>query len=292
MRGAPRRSAKSPVPSSADPLLRRYLSAQAAALLAADSRVRAGLPDAVGQADAAVRRVHMALRIFATSVQAPAGLDDRLSALAEVFGRARDAALHRERLAQTLQALPADLLLDATMLDDSLPELIESHRALLETMNAESYFQLLDDVTSAAAGPLATRAADDAAVRALRKARRRLRRVMRRTLTTQDIDEDTLRQAQQAAVRVQVAAEVLAPRYGKKARRIADAADKLQAELGGHQVSVVLREQPRTRRTITTHQAFTIGALYGLELQRAKDSRRRFRQAWRKIEKSRHRWPG
>jgi CHAD domain-containing protein len=284
-------------------VISNYLAAQAAALLRADPAVRADLPDAVHSARVAIRRIRSGVRVFADVLAAPpADLDERLSALSNVLGRARDAEVQRDRLDAAVAALPAELVLGpvvARILEEALPDAIEARRVLLETLQTPAYYALLDDLLSYVAaasgntpGKRKSRSAAVELLPAIRKAHRQLSR--RADAALRGDDDTALHQTRKAAKRLRYAAESVETVYGAKASRLAREAEEIQEILGDHQDSVVMRERLRSLAVATqgasNESAFTFGLLYGQEIGRAEDTLRQFATVWRKRSK-RPGWP-
>jgi CHAD domain-containing protein len=288
-----------------------YLSDQVTALLRADPAVRADLPDSVHSARVAIRRFRSALRVFATllPVEPPADLDERLSGLSAVFGRARDAEVQRGRLEAALRELPAELVLGpvaARILEDTVPGVIEARRVLLETLQTGSYYDLLDELLRYTAenrdrgaatrpggsGAHKQRSAAGDLLPPLRAARRLL--VHRADAAIAGGGDLELHGARKAAKRLRYAAESVQPVFGPKAAALAASAEKVQEILGEHQDSVVMRDRLRalavSTQTAANESAFTFGLLYGLQVGHAEESLRNFEKTWRRLSLQR-RWP-
>ena len=90
------------------------------------------------------------------------------------------------------------------------------------------------------------------------------------------------------AKRVRYTCEALAPVLGKRASRLARAANELQDVLGEHQDAVVagdwLRAHSAADGVVT---AFTVGELAALELVARDDARSRWPAAWKTVRRLR-----
>jgi CHAD domain-containing protein len=276
-------------------VVRRALAASAVRLLMHDPGVRAGNdPEAVHQARVATRRLRSDLRTFRDVVDAAwAGpLRDELKWIGSALGAVRDAEVLSERLRSRVPRLPESERDEA---DDVIEGLegsrIEARDALLGSMRAPRYVELLDSVVDAAHDP---RVVDEAASSPLRDL---LAPVLERPwkhleTAIDDLDshpsDEQLHAARIRAKRVRYAAEAVAPVFGKTARKFAEAAADLQDVLGEHQDAVVagawLREEKAGKH------AFVAGELAAFEREAAGAARAEWPAAWKSLARKRLRF--
>lgn len=92
-----------------------------------------------------------------------------------------------------------------------------------------------------------------------------------------------LHEVRKSAKRLRYAAEAAASIHGKRARRLARAAEHIQQVLGDHQDSLVTRELLRdlgARAHVEGANGFSYGRLHAIEEQRGADSQAQFLLAW------------
>ena len=111
----------------------------------------------------------------------------------------------------------------------------------------------------------------------------RLRKAVRRSRTA-DNDAARLHEVRKCAKRLRYAAESAVVVHGKRARKLAAAAEDIQDLLGDHQDTVVTRELLlRLARdpSLTPEDAFSLGRLHAREEQRGADDRASFVRRWK-----------
>ena len=245
-------------------------------------------PEALHQARVATRRLRSDLRTFGPLLDEDwsVPLREELRWLGGSLGIVRDIDVLTLRLAATCRRLPETdhypLQVMMTMLDT---EREIRRRALLEAVDEDRYLGLLDRLVDAANNPRLLPSAEDSSRKALLDlARTPFKRLMQtvKALPDDPVDPD-LHRIRIRAKRVRYAAEAVAPVVGKKARRFARAAAKLQDTLGELQDATVAHEWLLTAAQHHPAVAFTAGQLAGFELIRAETARNEWKAAWRKL---------
>ena len=277
-------------------VIRNALAASVRLILLHDPLIRVGGdPEDVHQARVGTRRLRSHLRTFRPLLDRAwtDGLREELSWLASELGAVRDAEVLHDRLRALTPALPAADLRPASQLVAQLAAAVETARGrLLESMATQRYFDLLDRLVDAAARPLLI---DEPAAPAAEPARKVLPRLVIRpwrqlrsavrALGSRPADGE-LHRVRILAKRARYAAEAVAPAAGQDATRFAKLVARLQDELGEHQDSVTaqawLRAAANTRR-----RAFAAGELCALEAERAESARRRWPDAWARLDRPR-----
>lgn len=230
-----------------------YLDDRIKELFSHDPGVRVETPDAVHQMRSAIRRARSALTtyraLFDKTVVKKLAVE--LKWLAQVLGQARDAEVMRERLRLHLRDLPEK---DST---GPVPAVIEreldtayntGYRKTLEALGSGRYHRLLTDVENFRDDPPATPRASTPAravtARLVDKTAKRLNRARKAAnRATSRVARDTaLHQVRKDAKRLRHAAESVTGIHGKRARKLAKAAMRLQQILGDHQDSVLARD--------------------------------------------------
>jgi CHAD domain-containing protein len=276
-----------------------YLRTYAERMKSLDPMVRGDEPDAVHQMRVATRRLRSTLRSFGQIIRRDGTerLAGELKWLGTVLGDARDAEVLAGHLLAGLRETPAELVIgpvQARVQGHFASKHADARTALLEVLDSQRYFSLLDELDKLLAEPPFTRqaarpAADvlpAAARRPYRQVRRRIRRA-RRAAPGQPTDE-ALHEARKAAKRARYAGEAMAPALGKKARRFAQQMKKVQSVLGDHQDTVIARQAERElgmSAHLAGENAFSYGLLYGRDACHADQLQA---QAWRTWKRASH----
>ena len=277
--------------STAGDVLSAYLAEQVHVIFGRDHSVRAGDADSVHKTRVATRRLRSAMATFRPlldrAVTDP--IRDELAWYAAALGHARDAEVQREHLLAAIAAEPDELVLDpvaARIKVELQSELRTAHDQLLEIMDDDRYFRLLDTLQELGTAPALTKAARGRAAVELaagvRKATRHLYSLVKSGPSAQPRDQ-WLHDIRKAAKRVRYAAETAAPALGKPSSALAAAAEEIQTLLGDHQDSVVLRNTLRAigiRMHLDGENAFTLGRLHALQETRADRAEAEFVRAW------------
>lgn len=233
-------------------LLTAYLSSQIRVILANDPLVRLEEPEAVHDLRSATRRARSALAAYRRFYDAGAvrRLRDELKWLGGVLGDPRDAEVLQERLGGQADDLPPG---QAAAVKDRLEgelgsSLDTAYRKLQKALLSERYFRLLDDLEAFRDHPPVkvggAAPARKAAGKLVAKAAKRLRRAAReaRRLRGGAEHETSLHQVRKDAKRLRHVAESVGPVHGKRAAKVAEAAQRQQKILGDFHDSVVARD--------------------------------------------------
>jgi CHAD domain-containing protein len=289
--------------SPAGQVVLAYLQTYADRLKSLDPMVRRDEPDAVHQMRVATRRLRSTLQAFGRIIRR----DDtqRLAAelkwLGGVLGDARDAEVLAGHLLAELGELPAELVIgpvQARVQGHFASAHADARTALLEALDSQRYFALLDELDKLTAEPpLTLQAAEPAADvlpaatrRCYRRVRRRMRRA-RRAPAGQPTDA-ALHEARKAAKRARYAGEALAPAIGTKAGRFAKQMKKIQSVLGDHQDAVIARQVERELGIgahLAGENAFSYGLLYGRDTCDADQLRAQAWRTWKHASRARYR---
>jgi CHAD domain-containing protein len=266
------------------------LAASARRLIEQDAPVRRGAPDAVHQMRVACRRLRSDLRTFGVLLDPEwaGSLRDELSWLADSLGAARDLEVQRERIRAAAGVDPlAPVDPDAVGRIDTLLAGQEDQAlaAVLADLDTPRYAELLERVVAAARKPaltpLARRPADRAIEPLVAAAWDKMARAGRK-LRPGGADQGWHR-VRILAKRARYAGEAAQSTVGKRARRLAAAAESIQDLLGRHQDAVVAAE---TLLDIAEHHAdeprlvLTCGRLVERERAEVRAVRADFPAAW------------
>ncbi|NUP74522.1 MAG: CHAD domain-containing protein, partial [Sinomonas sp.] len=278
-----------------------YLRENAEKLKAMDRGVREDEPDAVHQLRVSARRMRSAIATYLKLLDRSSAdhLRSELQWAANAVGEARDIEVMRQRLEDLVAAEPDDLLLGpvAQRIEEELgARYREARTSGLAALNDQRYFRLLDALDALLASPPLT----DAAQRKAGKATARLvSRDLKRLRTAVDAAQaarghtgegEALHEARKKAKRMRYAAEAAKTVHGKRARRLAKGAAKIQQTLGDHQDSVVTREMLRNLASTTLPEgttAFTFGRLHAQEEQQGAADRAEFFRLWAEFQPKR-----
>jgi len=162
---------------------------------------------------------------------------------------------------------------------------------VLEALDSERYFALLDELDRLLAdpplGPAAGRPAEDGipgdVARTYRRTARRAKRAKR--APEGHARNVALHAMRRAAKRARYAAETASPVYGRQARRFASRMKQVQSTLGTHQDAVIARDMIReigVRAHLEGENAFSYGLLNERETTAARESARRGWKKWKR----------
>ena len=271
-----------------------YVAGHLAVLEEHDAGLRG---ETVHQLRIAARRLRSALTTYQPMFEPGAvdALRDELRWLGAELSEARDSEVLRGHLGALVTAEPPATThtLLRSRIDDDLDEAHRrAHAAAVEAVASERYRRLvrsLDAVIQAPAlRPKAAKRARKALPELLERDARRLRRAAkaaRRTHGRADRDE-ALHEVRKKAKRLRYAAESATPVLGKRAKRLARRAKKLQDALGAHQDTVASRawlEELTARSEGEAAIAFGAGRLHAREEQRAEVAERDYEKAWKRL---------
>ncbi|QCO98363.1 CYTH and CHAD domain-containing protein [Arthrobacter sp. 24S4-2] len=252
----PERVPATPEPQKKGPaadVVTTYLHDQITELFTHDPGVRRETPDAIHQMRSATRRARSALTTYRPLFDKPTvkKLADDLKWLARILGQARDAEVMRERLRHHLGDMPEN---DSAgpfpaPLERELDTAYNSgYRKALQALDSGRYHQLLTGLENFRDHPptraRASKPARAMTARLVDKTTKRLNRARKAAeRTTSWPERDTaLHQVRKDAKRLRHAAESVTSIHGKRARKLAKAAKRLQQILGDHQDSVLARD--------------------------------------------------
>jgi CHAD domain-containing protein len=284
--------------ATAADVLGRYLAAEAAAMVAADPRVRQDLQDSVHKMRVASRRLRSTLKTFGPLLDdARAGaLDAELRWIAGVLGEVRDREVQLERFTTAVENQPADLVMGPVkqrIASTLQPELVNARKRLLTALRGARYRALLGDLDSFVTDPPYTEPAQRAARDVLpQRVAKTYRSLQRRLAMAHDARpgaerDEAYHRARKAAKRLRYAGEALSEDFGKDAKRLAKRAEAMQELLGEYQDGVVSRVLLRglavKAQATSGESAFTFGILLGLEQARAEQARAEIDGVWRRL---------
>jgi CHAD domain-containing protein len=278
--------------SAAGQVVRAAIATAVTRLLRHDIGARLGDDsEDVHQARVATRRLRSDLKTFSAFVDPEwtAAIRDELRWIAGRLGAVRDADVLAERLAAQITQLPEQ---DRRPAGSLLTKLEAERKVAREELNAamesSRYVDLVDDLVFAARAPRLTPEADVAAKVALPEVvRRPWKHLVNAVESLGDNPEDeALHEVRIRAKRVRYAAEAVAPVSGKPAQRLATAVAEVQSVLGDLQDATVAELWLRSAALGSRGSAGLVaGELIGLEQQKAADSRKRWRAAWKAASK-------
>lgn len=257
-------------------------------LVLSDPHARLGADDeGVHQARVATRRLRSDLRTFAPLLDPTwvADVRDELKWVAGALGAVRDADVLTGRLDRAVADLAASDQPRARPLRRRLARQRADARSRLHAaLDDERYVRLLDRLALAAAStpllPDRDGPADEVLPVLVQHPWKRLK------TEVADLDDDpvdtALHQVRIRAKRLRYAAEAVAPQVGKKARRLAVAAARVQTVLGEHQDACVAEAWLRDAAAglADPADAFVAGILAGRERAEADRYAANWKDVW------------
>jgi CHAD domain-containing protein len=288
--------------SAADVVL-AYAEKQADLLKALDPMVRRDEPDSVHQMRVTARRLHSTLQSFGKILQTAdtRHLQGELRWLSHVLGDARDSEVLAAHIQRDVEHLPVELVMGpvkARLREHFAPLAARTRTAVLEALDSERYFALLNELDQILAnpplGPDATQPADEGLARAVARAYRRTARRMRRAADAHSGEATNvdLHAARRAAKRARYAAEAARPVHGKQAKQFVKQMKKMQTTLGTHQDAVIARNTIReigVRAHLEGENAFTFGLLHEHNTCAVRDSEQQAWQDWKHASRRKYR---
>jgi CHAD domain-containing protein len=278
-----------PAPKSADPAtrLRGLLVDQYEAMLANDPGVRLGEDaEALHQLRVATRRSRALLRA-ARGLAVPEWsepLRAELAWLGGLLGPVRDLDVLLEHLDAEAGSLEGDDARAFRRLRSRLAaEREEARRALLEAMDGERYFRLLDTLERADAAPFTDRTVSlpDIAGQAFARLRKAVKTLPKRP------SDDELHRIRIATKRARYAAELGEPALGKTGTRFVERAKTVQDVIGEHQDACVAEARIRELAVRSGGKTgLAAGRLVERQRLRKRAARRAFPDAWRRLDKA------
>ena len=275
-------------------MLMAYLADQYAELLQQESRVRRSDPEGIHKMRVSTRRMRSVLASYRRILaQEPAHrLRGELKWVAAVLGAARDVQVMHQRLQTLLAGQPSEPVLDpvsARIDADMARNFQQALGSVREMLVSDRYFELLEDleqlIDHPALSPVSGEDAGQAMLATLRKDRRRLHRTVRSaSVMAPATRADELHEARKDAKRLRYAAELCEPVQPAVARKLVDAAERVQKVLGEHQDSVVTRQHLRRMGAAATgrgENGFTFGRLHTVEEMRGEAAEEAFNHVWK-----------
>ncbi len=280
-----------------------YVEEQARTLKALDPMVRRDEPDSVHQMRVATRRLRSTLQSFGTVLREAdtRHLANELRWLSHVLGDARDSEVLAGHIQSDVDHTPPELVMGpvkARLREHFAPLGAQTRAAVLEALDSERYFALLNELdrilASPPLGPDATLPAKKGLARAVARTYRRTDRRLRRARQAHagEATNLALHRARRSAKRARYAAEVVQPVYGRQARRFGKRMKKLQTSLGAHQDAVIARNTIRelgVRAHLEGENAFTFGLLHERNTTAVRDSERQARKDWQRASRPKYR---
>ena len=290
--------------TTAGDVLLEYLEQQLSELRRHAPGAREDRAEPVHQMRVAARRVRSLLasgrKLFGTGEAEV--IRSELRWLSEALGAARDARVVQARLRELLAAEPTDLADDrpARLIDEELDAVaVAGHQGVLAALDSERYARLITGldalVTSGKLLQRASRPARKVFEKAVTRDTARLVRAVADLSASHDetpARDARLHEVRKAAKRLRYCAELAATirggrgNAGKRARKTAKAASRIQTALGLHHDTVMSRTllAELGRRPLTTGgSGFSYGRLHAREECVADGAEAEFARLWRKF---------
>ncbi|HTW83622.1 MAG TPA: CHAD domain-containing protein [Candidatus Sulfotelmatobacter sp.] len=268
-------------------VVRASLAGSAQELLRCDAMLRLDRgPDGVHGARLAVRRMRSDLRSFEPFLEVPwaATLREEMRWLGDALGTVRDADILLARLERDLDELPGPDRASAYLVLTSFRSARDDAYAQLGTILHEArYAELLAKIVGAGRHPVlgarAGESARDALADVMRASWKRLRSSVRKR--SRPPSDTELHEIRIRAKRVRYAAEAAEIACGKPAARFARRVKRLQNVLGEQHDAVAT--EAALRALVGGPYALMAGALILVEAACAAKARKRWHDAWRRI---------
>lgn len=271
-------------------VVQRALAVSTIRLVEAEPVARAGDdPEGVHDARVAVRRLRSDLKTFGPILDGEGEeLREELEWLAGVLGPLREADVLQQRIRRRIDETGHELAPAKLLVDELEARRLEGRSRLVEAMDSPRYDALLDALEGAVTAAPIVADADRPSRRAGRLMAKPWRALDRRARALgADSSDESLHAVRIRAKRVRYGAEALEPAFGKRAKRVAQAAKKLQGILGDHQDAVVasawLAEQALAADDGGV--AFAAGRLAEQEVAARAGARDRWPRAWKDLRK-------
>jgi CHAD domain-containing protein len=289
--------------SPAGDVLLAYLRTQVDVVTSMDPMVRRDEPDSVHQMRVATRRLRSTLQAFEKVLRRrdTRWLGEELKWLGGVLGEARDAEVLDARLEGRVRETPAELLpgpVQARIRGHFAALEAAARTSLLEALDSQRYFALLDELDKLLADPPVTAKARGPAgkvlpamnARTYRRVARRMRHV--RHAPSGRARDAALHEARKAAKRARYAAEAVSPALGREARHFGQRMKAVQSVLGDHHDTVVARRVDRelgVSAHLAGENAFSYGLLYERDAHQALHLQDEARQVWKRSSRPKYR---
>lgn len=272
-----------------------YLAGQIQEVMAQDPGVRLEEPESVHNMRSAVRRIRSALAAYRKlyTARPVRHLRDELKWLGQLLGGPRDAEVLLDRLRGHLGELPPGEGVAAA--SDRVERKVggafdDGYRQVQEALRSDRYFRLLDDLEAfrdaPPVRPEAVARGRRESAKAVDKSARRLRRSHKAaTRARRGTDhENALHQVRKDAKRLRHVAETAALVRGRRAGKVAKAAQRQQKILGDFHDAVIARDLLITvgSRQEQTSAAAVFAALENRQVELMEDAEAKYRKARRK----------
>ncbi len=255
------------------------------AILAHDPGTRLGEdPEDLHQLRVATRRLRAFLRAAGPLLDEAwaTALREELGWLGGHLGPARDLDVMMERLREEVAALGGDGEAMVGLLATLEEERADAYRDVVETLQSDRYYGLLDRLEAASSPPLTGRRTSLKSIFAGEAKR------MRKAFATlgEDPEDDSLHAARITVKRARYAADLAAHELGKPGLEFVSLAKEMQDLLGAHQDAVVAAGRIRdwAATAFTPEAGFAGGRLVQLERDRMVRTRAAWPAAWKRLD--------
>ncbi len=274
-------------------VIRAALGTHARRLLFADVAVRRDLPDAVHQMRVAARRLRSVLRTFDSLLDPEwsQALREELGWLASELGAIRDTEVLLERLDEDAELLgEPDAGQARAIIDPRLRSRLAAARSgALAALRSDRHEWLLDDLVAAADEPRVLDVAfvpiDEIGPALVGRAWRRFARAAAELRV--DGPATTWHAARIRAKRARYSVDVLASIDGDRMAHLADELADVTEVLGEHQDAWVAQQVLRDLADAATGaEAFALGRLHDIEVEREALARLAFLEMWPQVKRA------
>lgn len=274
--------------------VRAHLAKHVRRFLLQDVRVRRDLPDSVHQMRVAARRLRSGLKVFAPLVDAEwsAHLRGELGWIAGELGRVRDTEVLLERMCRHAEELDEP---DRTRAVETIERVLgaefdAARDHALTAMRSQRHRDLLVSLVDAVHHPHLTEAANrpcsEVLVEPVDKAFAKLAKKVHKL--DPDGDAHPWHEARIIAKRARYAAEMVAPVFGRPAKRLAESLEGVTELLGDHQDCHVSQLETRViadRPDVDGSSGFALALLHEREIEREHRLRAQFDELWPNVVK-------
>jgi CHAD domain-containing protein len=211
-------------------------------------------------------------------------LREELGWLGGHLGPARDLDVMLMRLREEVAALDGDADAAAGLLEELEEERASAYRDVVQTLEGDRYFALLDRLEAAAAPALS---GDDTSLATIfEREAKRMRKAFGKLGS--EPEDDDLHASRIAVKRSRYAADLAAHELGKAGEKFVAVAKQLQDILGDHQDAVVAQARIRdwAAAAHSAESGFAAGRLVQLERDRMAAARATWEGVWKKLDRA------
>ena len=279
------------------------------ALVANDPKVRRDEYDSIHQMRVATRELRSHMQTFEGILVGDGylELEKELKHLAGVLGVARDAEVVEERFHDLLKTVDSDIIDEVTrkhLEQDMAVEYRNAHSEVLELLESQRYFDLLNALDELLANPQVAEVAEEEGeeetpeeilVTHLDEAYTRLVKRHQKAVTRWEDKERTLREREgyfhdmrKSAKKLRYSADA-ARATGLKTKKLYEACKRMQTVLGDFQDSVTSRDvllRKAEESRAAGENTFAYGVLFQVERERGLESLKDYAKSFEKIEKA------